>query len=391
MLAYALNYILATALASLLQSILMYYISREPDAYQEKVSACLLHGIGIGIVIALLENLCADALSQTMNKPKTGEWFKILAWIIPAFAANSILTSWYRARQDVPTMVVFFEIYPAALRLLLFTAILAMSLSPICIGYAYIASYAVPFIILFAKKPLPLTLNLSQFSLWDISYGFQSMLAQLVNKSIRNLVIFIVGFFVSAGAVAELTLAMRFGQFLQMPKLALAQLQIPRIGAFLKEKNQDGLLKEFNTMRNISLLATIAGTGALMLIAPLIFYIFPEYEAAYPLLLILAAASIIRAGFGAIGGYLNIAGYAGYGLITNTLTLMFLGISLLYFVPLYAGKGAALSLALAAFFSMAFMAWVIFKKEHVNTFAPIPLILTILSSAALIFYAVGLE
>jgi O-antigen/teichoic acid export membrane protein len=366
---------------------MMYHTSRDHDAHDDKIAVCLtLAGI-ISTLIGWLFFLASSQIADLMNQNLAAPWFRDMAWIIPAFTMNSVLTSWYRAKQNIETMVVFFEIIPMLTRLIGLTVLLLTTFSTGTIAYIFVASYALPFLILYLKKPMQPSVNIKNLELWDITYGAQSMLAQLVNKSIRNIVIFALGFFVTAGAIADFTLAMRLGQFLQMPKLAIAQLQIPRMGQFLKTKDNISLLQEFDIMRNVSLALTLFGTAAFIIASPIIFMMFPDYQNAFPVFMILASASIIRAGFGAIGGYLNIAGYAGYGLITNAATLAILMILLITLIPLLGIMGASIALTIAALLSMLSMAIVIKVKEQANTFKAPSILAMLISVITLALYS----
>lgn len=388
MLAFSLYYVIATAIASTFQSIIIYHTSRDHDKHNDKTAICLTLGAIIGIIAALLLSTIAKHISGAMNQPEALIWFQNMAWLIPTFTLNAILTSHYRAKQHISTMVIFFEIIPMAVRLIILTAILFMNLPTIWIAHAFTLSYALPFIILYIKKPYQPTVNINALSIWDMRYGAQAMLGQLLNKSIRNIVIFVLGFYVTAGAVADFTLAMRLGQFLQMPKLAIAQLQIPRMGQFLKSKDTDNLLNEFNIMRSVSLALTLFGTAAFIIATPIIFTLFDQYQSAFPIFVMLASASIIRAGFGAIGGYMTIAGYSGYSLISNLIALIILIALLLITIPIMGAMGAAISLTFAALLSMTLMAVIMIKKENSNTFSPSSTIAMILSVITLSLYAI---
>lgn len=368
MTAYALNYILGSAVASWMQSIVMFYTSRAGDAasYAEKNGAALFYTIIAGGLIAGAQMTMAPQIAEWMNKPEAEIWIATLAWMTPAFAINSLLTSWYRARQDVPKMVIYFEIWPATLRLLFLSIIFAMTLPAWWIGAAFVVSFLLPFCILYIQHPLKLYISPFNFSAWDMAYGSQNALTQIMTKSVNNLVIVLLGFLASAGTVAEFTVAMRFVQFLQLPKLALAQLQVPRIGMHLAKGTRQQLKTEYDLTRLSGLVLTLIGIFILLLAGPFILSLFGEYKTAYPLLILLAVAAIIRVGFGTAGGYLSIAGYAGWGLVINALTFGVLIGTIAIAVPPYQGYGAALATILAALTSMVVTTLVLKVKESAN-------------------------
>jgi|GEM_PF-2599884 len=395
MLAFALNYIIASAMAALFQSITLYHVSRDPGHHSEKTGLCLTYGIILGFAAAYAEIILAGNIAGAMGKPEAALWFQGMAMMIPAFVANAILCGHERARQNVPRMVLFYEVLPAALKMIgLGALIVTMQPGDVLlagwtesqIGWVYTISYALPFGILFLMNPITPRLKPGLLSLWDLRYGAQSMLSQFANKSLRHVVLLILGFFASASVVADFALAMRFANFLQLPKLAISQLQVPRMGGYLKDKNMAALLHEFDLMRMAALSATILGCAALVLFAPLIFTIFGEYEDAYIIFLLLAVASIIQAGFGTIGNYITIAGYAGTNLAINMATLGVVMAGLYIAVPAFDAMGAGLVVIIGALFSMSLMALAALQKDGLNTVS-VPALLVMAGGAAMMMGA----
>src|SRR5262245_46472180 len=79
MIAYALNYVLAAALATQFQTILMYHVARDHDTamknlHEDKVGASLSWVFVIGIGIAATETAMAVPLAQGMNKSEMVLW-----------------------------------------------------------------------------------------------------------------------------------------------------------------------------------------------------------------------------------------------------------------------------------------------------------------------------
>ena len=408
MIAYSLCFILASAIAAQFQTIVLYHVSRNHNAHTDKLGAALTYGFISGTTMAAILAVLAPFIAGVMHKPEMAQWFSSMAWIIPAYALNSILCTWHRARQNIPVMVMYFEVWPLFFRLIFLFVILISAAGQKWIPAAYITSYLLPFVILYIRTPVSFRISPRHFTAWDMRYSAQMMISQFMSKSVSNIVLFLIGVFAPATVVADYALAQKFAQIIQLPKQILSQIQMPRMGEQIKKKQISELLKEFNATRALSLAAAITGTALFILAAPFIFSAFEGYHNAYIMFLILAIGAIFMAGFGSSGNYIGIAGYAGTGLLINAASLIFLVAAVLILVPLYDGPGAAIAATLGSLALMLLMAMVIYRRDRLNTltlsatiqmslcaitlalaaFAPIPVYATAL--ALMIVAATGL-
>jgi len=371
MLSFALNYILATALAAFFQSPLLYHVSRTPDDHDEntaRLSHYILGLLLLGVLVAFAEVLFAAEIAQHMQKPELALVFQSMAMMIPCFALNSLISNYYRAQQNIVMLVTYFEILPTAIRIVCFSGLLLfdvnVDLDVVWLGAVFVASYGLPGVAIAIKARVMPKFYARFWDGWDLSYAAKSMVAQLVNKSTRNLVVFILGFFVSAAAIADLSVAIRFGQFLQMPKLAFIQLQKPRIGQWMAKHDMAGLLREYRALQGFSTLATVLGAIVFIFALPFVLPIFGDYESAMPLLYVLAVASVIRSGFGGAGEYIGMAGRAGQGLFVNIVSAVVIAIALFILVPMFGIMGGAYALVLGAFCSMGLMGVLIWRDDR---------------------------
>lgn len=367
MIAYSLSFILASAIAAQFQTIVLYHVSRDHHGHANKLGAALSYGFISGISAAAILAAFAPFIAGAMHKPGMEQWFSSMACMIPAFALNSILCTWHRARQNIPVMVMYFEIWPLLSRVVFLLAILVSTAGQKWIPAAYTASYLLPFIILYMRNPVLFLINPRNFTAWDMRYSAQMMVSQFMSKSVSNIVLFLIGIFAPATVVADYALAQKFAQIIQLPKQILSQIQMPRMGAQIEKGQTSELLEEFNATRALSLAAAISGTALFMLAAPFIFSAFEGFHNAYIMFLILAIGAIVMAGFGSSGNYIGIAGYAGTGLLINAASLIFLVAAVLTFVPLYSGTGAAIAATLGSLFLMGLMALVIYHRDRLNT------------------------
>ncbi|MCE7886072.1 MAG: hypothetical protein DYH13_01010 [Alphaproteobacteria bacterium PRO2] len=368
MIAYAFNFVIAATLAAQFQTVILYHVSRdhEKNLHRERLGAALFYALMIGFLIVFLEKMFAGQLAVFMHKENLGAWFSSLSWMIPAYALNSILAAWYRARQDVPTMVMHFEVWPNIFRLLFLCIVLLVMKDPAWIATAYAASYALSFFLLYLRDPVPLNANFL-FTKWDMAYSAQMMAGHMMSKSLSNIVIFFLGIFTPAAIVADYTLAMKFAQFLDLPRLIMNQVQMPRMGAQIKNQQTSAMMAEFEAVRSLTLAGTLLGTALFLLLLPYVFALFGDFAGAYSLFIWLALSAIIFAGFGGAGNYLGIAGHSAAAMMVHALALCVLLIALLALVPVYGGTGAAIATVIGTLGLMTATSYAILRKGRLKT------------------------
>lgn len=387
MIAYAFNFVIAAAIAAQFQTIILYHVSRdhEKNLHREKLGAALFYALMIGFVFVFAEKAFAAPLAAFMHKETLGPWFSSLAWMVPAYALNSILAAWYRARQDVPTMVMHFEVWPNIFRLVFLCGILLTTNDPAWIATAYAASYALSFFLLYIRDPVPLSASFL-FTRWDMVYSVQMMAGHMMSKSLSNIVVFFLGIFAPAAIVADYTLAMKFAQFLNLPRLITGQVQMPRMGAQIENRQTAAMMAEFEAVRCLTLAGTILGTALFLLLLPYVFAMFGDFSGAYPLFIWLALSAIIFAGFGGAGNYLGIAGHSAAAMLVHAMALATLVAALLALVPLYGGTGAAIATVIGTLGLMIATAFAVLRKGRINTMT-IPAALQIGAASFIIILA----
>ena len=368
MIVFALYYILAEGVANLFQSLILYHEASDDDVHSTPKIAgtCLTYGFILGSLLAFGLYALSAPLAGWMDKPEALLWFQYLGSFIPFQVLMILLGSLYRARQRVPTMIFFQEFLPSFVRFTGLGVMWTLGIDPFHIVSIYILSYLIPFAILYAQAPLMPRFDVRVFTLWDVRYALQSMVSQVVNKSSRNIIIVVLGVVGSAALTAEYTIASRIAQLLNLPKQAIAQLQVPRFRNFLKNKDLHSLKNEYDTARIVMFLATLFGVLGILVLGETLLGAFGDYAIATPILMVLAIGSLIHAAFGIVGGYIIMAGYAGWGLFWNSVSLIVLCIATTLFVPVMGGVGAAWAMVLSIFAGLAGMVFVIRQKDALN-------------------------
>lgn len=363
MLALAICLLLAMVVSGAFCSLILYHVSRGRFEKRTVEFSLFWGPIAAGICAYGLY-LGAGFISALMGKPEMVIWLESLALLVPAYSANFILTSYYRAQQKVERMLIFQEILPSILKIVLLGGVWALGLPDIWLGYGFALSFLLPFLVMYGMKPIIPQVRSGSLSWWDLRYSGMISVNQVINKSTRNLLIVFIGFFASAGVIAELVVAMRIAQFLLVPKLMLAQLHVPRMGAKLGEGDRAGLMAEFDYVRRVSLLLTLLGTGFLVMFGAYVLTLFGAYSGAYPLLLLLCVVSIIRAGFGDVGGFMSMAGHSFSAFLSNLVSLGVMVMALVLLVADYGAFGAGVALMITAFVNMGGFAVLLYYHDR---------------------------
>lgn len=378
--AYAIVFMTAIAIETFFQSLILYHASRaEEDADMDGVAilgVALYWGAGLAVLAGLGLYSAAPWLESLLGHDGLAAWLRVLAPFLPAHVLLALLTAAYRARHNVATMALYFDVYPSLLLMGLTGCIWLAGGSVFLVGWAHTLAFLIPFAALFAAKPLKPPRDWRGLRRWDIGYGLKSMAVYIANQPMLGLDVLLVGHFCDVATTAEYAMAARFAQVLMLPKTAIAQLQVPRMGRFLKTGQSQTLQKEYEAMQDIALLATVFGVLCYVLLAQPVMNLLGDYDGAYTVLLVLSTASIIQAGFGASGNYLVMAGYAGWLFITNIFALCVLLVAMITLVPLWQGMGAGYALAIHALAMMGSVNYVIARQDGLHLMrAPLALYL----------------
>ncbi len=386
MLALSVCMLIGVTVSSFFSSLIVYHVSR--GNLEKRVTELSLFWGGIaGLLCALILFEGSDLIADWMDKHPIASWLRLLSLMIPAYIMNFNLTSFYRARQSVEIMLMFQEILPAVLKALTLVLIWWFGWPQSWMAHGYTLSLLLPFVGLYFYAPIKPKIDFrGHIDLWDLKYSSMILLSQIVNKSTRNLVTVIIGFYATAAMVAEFVIAMRITQVLLLPKLMLAQLHVPRIGEKLGKKMHAELIEEYDAIRGTSLALTVFACVGLVILGPFVLNLFGPYEAAYPVLLLLCAASVVRAGFGDVGGFISMTGHSVAGLISNLVPILVLIAGFTLWVPLDA-FGAGLVFFVSVLVNMGMMAAMLYYYARFNVMSVLSSAVMMVSCAALIALA----
>jgi len=352
----------------------MYRLSRV-DAAPEELDGHDFAGAALGWSLLLS---CAVVLVLTFGAPyvetlggneNLGFWISLLAFLIPIKVAKAVYNSWYKARQRIPEAITMGAMLPALGKAGFLGSVWLVWPTPAGVVVAVLLSELIPLLIWYARTPInPLHLG-GQFSSWDVWYSLKLALTKGLSKTLKRADVLMVGFLAAAEATAEYVVAAKIALLLVVAHQMLNGILRPRIGRFLGQKRPEAIQREYDQSRTVALLFALSGMAFFAILGKPILEIFGEYSSAYPVLMILAASHVVKVSFGMCGGYLNIAGYAGWTL-TTTLSLLLANISVNYLlIPAFGALGAAYATLFSFSMVNILVAYVVRKLDGLKIYS----------------------
>jgi O-antigen/teichoic acid export membrane protein len=195
------------------------------------------------------------------------------------------------------------------------------------------------------------------------------------------------GALATSSATAGYVMASRLSMVLLVGHQLMNLILTPRIGRFLDKDAWTSIEQEYHQSRVLALMVALGGGVVFVFAGEWILTWFGAYSEAFPMLLILVATYVTHVSFGMCGGYLNIAGYAGWTLATTMLVLAVnIGINYLL-IPTLGGAGAALAMLVSFFLTNFLTSYVIKRLDDVDTYSVWMGGVTLASVAALLMAA----
>jgi O-antigen/teichoic acid export membrane protein len=363
---------LVTLLATLgLDRSVLYRLSRAAGADGELVGgahvAWVLRVVTVtGIVTAGLAAGLALWLAPRSELPALGRWFATLAAVVPLLAVGYVFEAWYQARGRVPVALVvprLTELSRAALLLLAFWLVP----TPGGVALAAVTATAVPLVAWLVLVPRGALARPARLPAGDTAYGLKLMLSAVADRGVRRLDLLMIGTLSTAAITADYAVAAQLVTLTMLGNELLGPVFTPRMGRYFQSADRQRMAREYEQNRALTL--------ALGLIAAIVFVaagrpllaVFGDYEQAWPVLLVLSAAFLVKVGFGATGRYLNMSGRAGWALSSTVALLVAMVAFNLLLIPRFGATGAALGTLLSFAGVNALHAVVIWRQDRFVT------------------------
>lgn len=357
-----------------LQYVAMYRLSRI-DAAPETLAGRNLAGalLGWSLILSGLVSLAvggmAPVVASASGKPELAYWIAGLALLIPIRVALGLYRNWYRARQLVAEALVFGRMGPKATQVLLLVGVWLMWPTPEGVVAAVLLGEAIPLLIWVIRSPLTPIPRIDFLSGWDVQYAAKLMFTRGLSKSVKRTDVLMMGALATSAATGGYVVASKVAMLLLVGHQLMNLILTPRIGHFIAEDDWTAVQEEYHQCRVLALAFSLMGGAFLATFGGWILSWFGDYASAHPVLLILLATYITHVSFGMCGGYLNIAGYAGWTLATTALVLL-MNIALNYvLIPVIGGQGAATAMFASFLLTNLLTAYLVKRLDDVQTYS----------------------
>jgi O-antigen/teichoic acid export membrane protein len=376
------NYEFALAIVSMLlilgsgglQYVAMYRLSRldaEPETLAgEKLAGALLGwSLLLSGLVALAVGGLAPILASASGKPELAYWVGVLALLIPIRVSLGLYRNWYRARQRVAESLLYGRMGPKVAQVLLLGVVWVAWPTPEGVVTAILLGEVVPLLVWVCRAPLSPIPRIDLLSGWDVQYAAKLVFTRGLSKSVKRTDVIMMGALATSGATAGYVVASKVAMLLRVGHQLMNLILTPRIGRFLEKEKKGEVQREYHQSRIVGLSFAMGGGCALAIAGPWVLSLFGDYAEALPVILILAATYLAQVSFGMCGGYLNIAGYANWTLITTGMVLL-LNIALnAVLIPVLGATGAALAMLVSISATNAFTAYLVFRLDGVQTYS----------------------
>lgn len=296
-------------------------------------------------------------------------WLAVFAPVIVTISLGRILESWFWARGRVSLSVLIPAGGEIARTMCLIVAFFLLP-TEAGVAIAVVAAALVPLLIWSAVAPLNKLRHPTRIERQDISYGLKAMLGKAASTGIYQLDIIMIGILATAAATADYAVAARLGALIGLVKGLLAPVLTPRLGRYSAFGGREALLREYNQVRLLGLVAALACAALFAALGRPLLTVFGDYDQSYSLLMILAAGSVVNAGFGSNAAFLTIEGHAGWTLASRLALLIAIVLLNLVLIPLMGATGAALGMAIGLVAVNVLLSYIIWRLDRLPTISP---------------------
>jgi O-antigen/teichoic acid export membrane protein len=303
----------------------------------------LLTGIGTAVLAAL----GAVALARESDLPGLESWFLTLSIIVPLAAVGSVYAAWHQAQKKVHVSLVIPRLNEVSLAALFLLAWLVAP-TPSGVAFAAVTAAAVPMVAWLVVVPRNAYKPPRRLPQGDSTYGMKMTLTIAADRGVRRVDLLMVGVLATATLAADYALAARLVALTTLGSELLGAVLTPRMGRYLESGDHDGLAAEYDLTRSLALALGLGVAVLFVGFGKQLLAVFGDFAEAWPVLLILCAAFLVKIGFGSNGRYLNMSGRASWNLFATILLLLTMSALNLILIPSYGATGAALG-TLASF------------------------------------------
>lgn len=351
MMVFAIYRIWSAGFGTGIGSLLLYHCSRRPD---DLYLSTRLHRSAalVGFVLAALLTIsCAASaapLAQFIGKPGLESWLLHMAPLGVGATLMGVLTSALESKSRITQAIVYGEVVPNALRLVLLPLVPLFGLPQLTVAYILSASVLLPWIWgardLFTARDR----GLERWTRWDIGYVARFVFYSLASNQLMGVDMVVVGVFFTSEAAADYAIAARIATLYPFFQVIIARQFTPRAGLLIAQRDLAALQRETDVCRRFSVMAVGMTIAAVLAAGPFLLPLFGDYGGALPLLLILGTASFTRAFFAGGPPILQIGGASNWSLAIMLASFLIVVAAPYILAPLFGIAALPLSMLLSA-------------------------------------------
>lgn len=311
--------------------------------------AALVGTTVIGLALGLGLWVAAPTLAMAFGLETLSSWLRGMALIPVAFSIRSTVASCLQAQRRVEVAAYGGVALSAVVQSGLYLVIFAVGLGQSAVIAAATLAPAVAALFLLTRLAWRPANPLAVFSRADLAYGVQLSGLRFLSHGEARLDTWLVALVGSAESIALYTVARRLAGALEMGKRALDSMLVPRMGRALAagDAARSKLRSEVRIARVGGFGASLAGLGLLAIFSEPILELLGGYQAAIPILLILAAAILVETGTGTAGQLVVMSGKASALLLPTALSAATFVVMSLLIGSILGAEGVALGALMA--------------------------------------------
>ncbi len=363
----------ALASAGGLEALVLYRSSRSeapPGTLDDGrvASAALGWGLLIASAAAALLALAAPELAELFDDARAAPWIRGFAALVPIYTLRTIYASWHRARQRIPQAVLLGYALPRLGSAACLAAVALLWPTHLGVKTALIAGPLLVLLPWFATAPLrPRWAGVLEA--WDLRYAAKLSLNRLLAQGLNHSDVLLLGLLSTSAVTGQYGVASRVAHLTLLVFTMLLPIFAARIGYLHGRGQLEELAREYDQTRNAALLGALAVACGFGLLGPEILALFGDFEAATPVLWILAATGLAQASFGMNRSYLGLAGYGSWTLAVSALLLTCNIVLGLLWIPGLGGVGAALATLVSIAGVRGATSWVVWRLDRFPTYS----------------------
>ena len=317
----------ATALGVGGSLVLLFHVSRSPDAKKAEIELhrySALLGAALSAMIALAGFLLAGSIAGALSKPGLVLWFQQLAPFTIFSTLLIISTGALEGRSRISESIALGEVAPNAIRMVLLPAVAWLNLPHDYLAHALTVSVLVPWL-WSARRLWDRSIGgIRKWNTWDFSYCSKFVAASLFANQLGAVDILVAGVLFPSGIVADYALAARIAGLYGFFQIVLLKRFAPRAARLIKAGDHGALRHELELCRELMISCAALTISGILCVSPFLLPLFGSYASAQSFLVWLAIPTFVHSLYGASDRLLIIAGKANVPLMITTLSFLIL-------------------------------------------------------------------